>query len=211
MNAMVKLLLSCSLLAIVVSGLTARAAQTPPQGQRPTLAVVVVLDRSGSMAGSKLNLAKEATKNALALLGEKDSFGVLAFDYRFQWAVKVAAVQNKDDMRNAVDGILATGNTNVYPALHEAYQQLRAVPADAKHIILLSDGQTPAEDFQTLTAEMLKDKITVSTVALTTASDRELLRNIAMWGGGRAYYVDTPQGIPDIFREDTERAAGRQL
>lgn len=123
--------------------------------------------------------------------------------------MKIAAVQNKDDMRRAIDWVLATGNTKVYPALREAYQQLQAVPADARHIILLSDGQTPAEDFQTLTAEMLKNKITVSTVALTVVSDRELLRNIAMWGGGRAYYVDSPQGIPEIFREDTERVIAR--
>jgi len=162
------------------------------------------------MAGRKLDLAKEATKTTLALLREKDSFGVLAFNTTFEWAVKIAEVQNKDEMRKAVDGIWGTGNTSIYPAMQEAYRQLRTMPGDNRHIILLSDGQTPRDNFQALASDMLKDKITISTVALTAVSDRELLENIANWGGGRAYYVDNPQGIPEIFREDTELAAGRR-
>lgn len=194
------------LITLVVSSVVI-AAQAPARTERPSLAIVVVLDRSGSMAGSKIDLAKEATKETLSLLREKDSFGVLTFDYNFQWALKIADVQNKDVMREAVGRIIATGNTNIYPALREAYQQLLAATAETKHIILLSDGQTPAENFNALASEMLKNKITVSTVAVTAASDRVLMENIANWGGGRAYYVDNPQGIPEIFRNDTELTA----
>ena len=207
MTARTRRILSWSFSAVAFIGAIAQGAQTPVQ--RPSIAVVVVLDRSGSMAGTKLDLAKEATKAALDVLRERDSFGVLTFDYKFQWAVNVAEIQKKDEMRQAIDAILATGNTNIFPALREAYEQLEAITAENKHVILLSDGQTPAENFQALTGEMLKKKITVSTVALTAASDRVLLGNIAAWGGGRAYYVENPQGIPDIFREDTERALGR--
>jgi hypothetical protein len=82
---------------------------------------------------------------------------------------------------------------------------------ETKHIILLSDGQTPAEDFKGLAAEMLKNKITVSTVAVTAASDRVLMENIANWGGGRPYYVDNPQSVPQILQDETELAAGKSL
>jgi Ca-activated chloride channel homolog len=194
---------------VLALGSLAIGAQTPAPQQRPSLAMVVVLDRSGSMAGLKMDLAKEATKATLSLLGERDSFGVLTFDYNFQWALNIAEVRNKDQMLVAIDRIMATGNTNIYPALREAYQRLQAVPAQMKHVILLSDGQTPAENFMTLTSEMLNNKITVSTVAVTAASDRVLMENIARWGGGRAYYVENPQGIPQIFRNDTELTVGR--
>jgi Ca-activated chloride channel family protein len=187
------------------------AAQTPAPAQRPSLAVVVVLDRSGSMAGAKMDLAKEATKEPLALLREKDFFGVLTFDYNFQWALRIAEVQNKDAMRDTISRIVATGNTNIYPALREAYQQLLATTAQTKHIILLSDGQTPAENFNALATEMLKNKVTVSTVAVSAASDRVLMENIANWGGGRAYYVENPQSIPQIFRDDTGLAIAKPL
>jgi hypothetical protein len=51
----------------------------------------------------------------------------------------------------------------------------------------------------------------VSTVAVTAASDRVLLENIANWGGGRAYYVENPQSVPQIFQDETELAAGKSL
>jgi uncharacterized membrane protein/uncharacterized protein YegL len=179
--------------------------------ERQSVAMVVVLDRSGSMAGSKMDLAKEATKAPLSLLKEDDYFGVLTFDYNFQWAVKIDEVKNREDMRATISKIVATGNTNIYPALREAYEQLQQSKGETKHIILLSDGQTPAEDFKGLAAEMLKNKITVSTVAVTAASDRVLMENIATWGGGRAYYVDNPQNVPQIFQDETELAAGKSL
>jgi uncharacterized membrane protein len=179
--------------------------------ERQSISMVVVLDRSGSMAGSKMELAKEATKAPLSLLREDDRFGVLTFDYNFQWALKIAEVKNKDEMRDTISRIVATGNTNIYPALKEAYEQLQTTPGETKHIILLSDGQTPAEDFKGLASQMVKDKITVSTVAVTAASDRVLMENIATWGGGRAYYVDNPQNVPQIFQDETELAAGKSL
>ena len=179
--------------------------------ERQTISMVVVLDRSGSMAGSKMDLAKEATKAPLGLLKEDDFFGVLTFDYNFQWALKISEAKNKEDMRQTISKIVATGNTNIYPALREAYEQLQQSPGETKHIILLSDGQTPAEDFKGLATEMTKNKITVSTVAVTAASDRVLMENIAEWGGGRAYYVDNPQTVPQIFEDETELAAGKSL
>jgi uncharacterized membrane protein/uncharacterized protein YegL len=179
--------------------------------ERQSVAMVVVLDRSGSMAGSKMDLAKEATKAPLSLLKEDDFFGVLTFDYNFQWAVKIAEVKNREDMRATISKIVATGNTNIYPALREAYEQLQQTEGETKHIILLSDGQTPAEDFKGLATEMVKNKVTVSTVAVTAASDRVLMENIATWGGGRAYYVDNPQNVPQIFQDETELTAGKSL
>jgi hypothetical protein len=58
---------------------------------------------------------------------------------------------------------------------------------------------------------MTKNKISVSTVAVTAASDRVLMENIAEWGGGRAYYVDNPQSVPQIFADETQLAAGKSL
>lgn len=179
--------------------------------ERQSLSMVVVLDRSGSMAGTKMELAKEATKAPLTLLKEEDRFGVLSFDYNFQWALELQEVKDKEDMRETISRIVATGNTNIFPALREAYEKLQAVPGETKHIILLSDGQTPADDFQGLATEMLKDKITVSTVAVTAASDRILMENIAKWGGGRSYYVDNPANVPQIFTDETQLAAGKSL
>jgi uncharacterized protein with von Willebrand factor type A (vWA) domain len=165
----------------------AKAAQTAAPGKSQSIAMIVVLDQSGSMAGPKMELAKEGAKTALSLLREKDFFGVLTFDYNYRWAVNIAEVRDRQPMREAIDRIAASGNTNIYPALREAYERLKMTAAETKHIVLLSDGQTPMENFEALASEMLSNKITVSTVAVTAASDRVLMANIAKWGGGRAY------------------------
>jgi Mg-chelatase subunit ChlD len=181
--------------------------------QREPLAMVVVLDRSGSMAGQKMELAKEATKAPLADLIEQDQFGVIVFDYNFKWEIEIQKItpESKEQMRETISRIVATGNTNIFPALREAYEKLREIPGETKHIILLSDGQTPADDFRGLASEMVKEKITVSTVAVTAASDRVLMENIANWGGGRAYYVDNPAGVVQIFADETNLAAGKSV
>ena len=181
--------------------------------EREPLSMVVVLDRSGSMAGQKMDLAKEATKAPLVDLTEEDRFGVIVFDYNFKWELEIQQITptNREQMRDSISRIVATGNTNIFPALREAYEKLREVPGETRHIILLSDGQTPADDFRGLTEQMSKDKITVSTVAVTAASDRVLLENIANWGGGRAYYVDNPASVVQIFADETNLAAGKSV
>lgn len=188
--------LSCALGSAVV----AFRAATPQD--RQSIAMVVVLDQSSSMSGAKIDLAKEGAKSLLAPLGSKDFFGVLTFAYNFRWALGIAEVGNKDAMRDAFSKIVATGNTNIYPALREAYERLKATNSGVRHIILLSDGQTPKEDFMALTAEMLQNNVTISTVALTAASDRQLMADIALLGGGRSYFVETPDSIPQIFNDE---------
>ena len=54
---------------------------------------------------------------------------MLTFDYNFQWALKIAQAKNKDEMRETISKIVATGNTNIYPALREAYEQLKEIRA----------------------------------------------------------------------------------
>jgi Mg-chelatase subunit ChlD len=174
-------------------------------GERQPVTMVVVIDRSGSASGPVVDAAKEGAKAVLSMLNEKDYFGVMVFDYTFHWVVRIAEVK-KEPMREAIDRIVAGGNTNMFVALREAHEQLKTIPGIAKHVLLLSDGVTPADDFQTLVSEMRKDKITVSTVIVSVASNRSLMADIAMWGGGRAYYVNGPTRVPAIFQRETELA-----
>ena len=111
-------------------------------------------------------------------------------------------------MQEAINRILAVGNTNIYLALREGFQRLQAVTAGTKHIVLASDGQTPAENFQALLSDISNNKITVSTVAVSAASDRKLLEDIAIWGKGRAYYVENPDGLPEIFQKEVSLLVG---
>jgi Ca-activated chloride channel family protein len=176
-----------------------------------SVAMIVVLDKSGSMGGQKIEMTKEAAKAPLALLKDTDTFGVVAFDYNFYWPVKFQTVANRSAITQAISTIIAGGETNIYPALREAYIQLAGATSQVKHVILLSDGRSLPDDFEGLTKKMAEGKITVSTVAVGNGADRELLSQIANWGHGRTYYLEDPNAVPQIFTEETELATGKTL
>lgn len=176
-----------------------------------SVAMIMVLDKSGSMGGQKIEMTKEAAKAPLALLKDTDSFGVVAFDYNFYWPVKFQNVANRAAIEQSISTIIAGGETNIYPALREAFIQLAGSGSQVKHVILLSDGRSLPDDFEGLTKKMADSKITVSTVAVGNGADRELLTQIAGWGHGRTYYLEDPATVPQIFTEETELATGKTL
>ncbi len=175
------------------------------------VALIVVFDKSGSMAGYKLGLGKEATKASAAILKDTDRFGVVAFDQEFYWPVPLQSASNRDAINQAISTIAAGGETNMYPPLHDAFLQLKNARTQIKHVILMSDGVSLPGDFEQLAKEMAAAKITVSTVALGMASDKSFLAKIAEWGKGRSYYIEDGSKVAQIFTDETQLAARTTL
>jgi len=151
------------------------------------------------MGGPDFAFTKEAARAPLQLLADADRFGVVAFDSEFFWAVPLENVDNAEkraQMGQAISAIVPGGETDIYPALDAAYAQLANDSSEIKHVILLSDGHTGRDPFQSLVEKMAQARITVSTVALGAAADRDLLAKIAGWGKGRTYYVSDASHVP---------------
>ena len=136
------------------------------QEKRKDLALVIALDRSYSMKGRKMEMAKEATRAALDLLEEQHRFGVVAFDSQTYIAVPMQYVRSRRKAEDQISRIQASGQTNIYPALGIVYRLMQKTDSKAKHVILLSDGDTHPADFETLVKRMAGEKIVVSTVAV---------------------------------------------
>ncbi len=174
----------------------------------PEVALVIVLDRSWSMYGAAMDLSKTAAEAAANTLTPAQMVGVLSFNDNAEWNVPLARVRDvRDTLHDAIARIAASGPTAIYPALEYAYDALAPVRARAKHVILLSDGQTAAKDFEGLVGKMKSARMTVSSVALGPEADVTLLRNIALWGGGRSYVVENASQIPEIFVKEARNAA----
>ena len=174
------------------------------QEKRKDLALVICLDRSYSMKGRPMDLAKAGTRAALALLEEQHRFGVVAFDSQPHEAVPLQFVRSKRKAEDLIDRIQASGQTNIYPALATAWRMLQNVDTKRKHVILLSDGDTAPADFERLLKRMTDAQITVSTVTLGRAGDPELMGKIARWGKGKAYVAEDVAQVPEIFIQDTQ-------
>ncbi len=171
--------------------------------EKPSLAMILVIDKSGSMGGEKIEMAKEAAKSAVELLGPNDKVGVVAFEGETFWVSELHPCSDKGFILDRVSTIDAGGGTVMYPAMEEAYQVLRGVAAKLKHVIILTDGISAPGDFEGITTSMAQDMITVTTVGVGTDADKNLLEEISRLGKGRYYEVEDPDcGAPDLCQGD---------
>ncbi|MFO0427827.1 MAG: VWA domain-containing protein [Planctomyces sp.] len=176
------------------------------QQRAPALAMMLVIDKSGSMGGEKIELAKDAAKAAVELLAEKDQIGITSFDgAAFEVAPLTPIAGQKTSLLNRISSIAVGGGTNLYPALEQAFSSLQKSSAPLRHVIVLADGYSKPGDFETITERMIDERITVSGVGIGDA-DPELLKLIARIGQGRYYFADDPTSIPQIFARETVMA-----
>jgi Mg-chelatase subunit ChlD len=175
--------------------------------EKPSLAMMLVIDKSGSMGGEKIEMAKEAARAAVELLGPSDKVGVLAFEGENFWVSELHPCNDKGFVLDRIAGLEAGGGTVMAPAMEEAHEVLRTAVAKLKHMIILTDGISAPGDFEGIAQAMASDRITVSTVAMGSDADQKLLEDIAHIGNGRYYVADDPAQVPQIFAKETVTAS----
>ncbi|WP_042725499.1 VWA domain-containing protein [Chthoniobacter flavus] len=199
----------------------------------PTVAMLVVLDRSGSMTAAvagqtKISLADQGAVFAMNALQPKDYFGVVAVDTKPHTVVPLAPISAKGAAEQKILSITAGGGgIYIYTSMVEAFQQLRDIPARVKHLLLFSDAADAEEkaagemsdgirtggNSLDLASAMLAAKITTSVVGLGTEQDKDtpFLRQLAERGSGRFYLTDDATTLPQIFSTETMKVAQSSL
>jgi Ca-activated chloride channel family protein len=193
------------------------SAVPPIEPQQGSLALFLVIDRSGSMdvltgggsasgGASKLAMARQAAMEASNLLQPQDTLGVIAFDSTFQWVVpptKLAGPADVKRAQSAISSIKPGGGTSILPPLEAAFQAATTADAPLKHIVLLTDGESNDHGYEELLARMQPFRVTLSTLAIGSDADTKLLSNLARIGGGRYYFTERSTQIPRIASKET--------
>lgn len=199
----------------------------------PRVALLIVLDRSGSMAApaggtTKMALANQGAVLAMEVLQSRDLLGVRAVDTRVHRVVNLAPVVDRAGLEQRIRAITSGGGgIYVYTALLEAWSALREADAKVKHVILFSDAADAEEKFAGEMADgtqgggtaldvasaMRAEGITTSVVALGSERDRdaEFLEQLAERGAGRYYLTGDAMALPQIFTTETMKVAQSSL
>ncbi|GMQ60077.1 VWA domain-containing protein [Vallitalea sediminicola] len=178
---------------------------------KPNMAMMLVIDKSGSMSGRKLRLAKEAAMRTVEVLEDNDQIGVIAFDSVPYNIVDLQKAEDRDGINDSILNISEGGGTSILPALQETYDKLSISKAEIKHIVLLTDGQAEQTGYKLLLDNMNNSKITLSTVGVGDGADTKLLSYLANYGNGRNYYTKNGANIPRIFAKEAFMATRTYL
>ncbi len=177
--------------------------------EMPSMAMVMVIDHSGSMlsemdgaGASNLDVAIKAATVAVDNLRDTDYVGVLTFDSQYEWQVELTKAEDKLSIKEEIKQISEGGGTTIKPALQEAYNVISKCDASVKHVVLLTDGMGETSNFSDVIQDYADSGVTLSTVAVGEDSDTQLLERLAENCGGRYYYSDLSSDIPKIFAQE---------
>jgi Ca-activated chloride channel family protein len=188
------------------------APQAPPRAGREPLHVALVLDRSGSMGGEKMTLAREAVRQALQALRPEDLFSLVVYDDHITTVVE-ATRASAEARRNALAKLRridARGSTDLHGGWQAGCEQL-AASLEAERVgrcLLLTDGLanvgvTEPDALVPLVRAMLAERrVATSTFGVGQDFDERLLHAMADAGGGRFYFIEQPAQIPDLLTSE---------
>lgn len=191
------------------------APEAPHAGSREPVNVGFVVDRSGSMGGSKIHLARQAVVQALRMLKDGDSFSVVCFDHEVDVVVPATRVSG-EAVRNAVaqvEQLQARGQTALADGWLRGCEQVAhgLRQGQVARCLLLSDGhanqgETDRETLARHAAELRTRGIATSTFGIGADYDELLLAGMARSSGGNFYYIETAAQIADFLTSELGEA-----
>ncbi len=187
-----------------------------PSSQKRTLPLnlALVLDKSGSMSGAKIERARQAAGVALDQLGPDDIFSMVVYDSEVSVLIepqRVRGAKEKRALKRRIEAIEAGSNTALYGGVERGAEQLEKFLSEenVSRVVLLSDGlanegPSSTEDLERLGERLLGRGISVSTIGLGDDYNEDLMTALAEASRANYYYVRDAERLPSIFEEELD-------
>lgn len=184
-------------------------ARDPAASTRPAMAVAIVIDRSGSMAGEKIRTAREAAKQFVARLGDEDEVALITYSTDYAVDLPMTAIKGqRERIDRIIDDVLDGGGTDIGGGLQAGLTALRgAREGTVKRLLLVSDGNanqgiTDPAELAAIARSGRDSGITVSTLGLGLDFNEDLLAQMASGAGGAYYYARDPESLRRAFDQE---------
>lgn len=188
---------------------TLDAPPPPEKIKRPAVNLSIVLDRSGSMSGQKLEKAKDAAVEALRRLGPRDIFSVVVYDHNVNTIIPAQFARNIEWIESQIKRIHSGGNTALFGGVSQGAAEIRKnLNGNYVHrIILLSDGlanvgPSSPDDLGRLGSALIKESISVSTIGVGMDYNEDLMTRLSQNSDGNSYFVESERDLPRIFTSE---------
>ena len=183
--------------------------EMPAKEVRPPVNVAIVLDRSGSMSGQKIEHAKKAAMKAIDYLGTDDIVSVVAYDHNVRVLVPATKVSDKADIKKRIGFLQSGGNTALFAGVSKGAAEIRkfAHKDRVNRVILLSDGKANSgpsspKALGDLGASLKKEGISVTTWGLGNGYNEDLMDQLAQRSDGNHTFIESPQQLAGIFEAE---------
>ncbi len=177
--------------------------------RRAPVNLAIVLDKSGSMQGEKINRAKEAAIDAVRQLGPNDIVSIVTYSDVVNVLIPATKLTDVEEVVEKIRSIAASKNTALFAGVSKGVAEVRKFQ-DKEHVnrvILLSDGlanigpSSPGE-LASFGKSLAKENISVSTFGLGLGYNEDLMSELASNSGGNHLFVEDAQVLADVFRRE---------
>jgi Ca-activated chloride channel family protein len=180
--------------------------------KRPPLNISVVLDRSGSMSGEKIEYAKKAASFLVDQLSDNDMVSIVNYDNTVEVSSKSGTIKNRENLKAIIEKITDRGGTNLSGGMLEGFHQVSSTQKSnyVNRVLLLTDGLAnegitdPLALKKLVQAKFKENNIALSTFGLGADYNEDLLTQLADAGHANYYFIDKADKIPSIFGEELQ-------